>query len=42
MTTEDISAPRITRILGRGLVWLMVVLLTLWAAAALYFDLSHA
>jgi len=42
MTTEDTSAPRITRILGRGLVWLMVVLLTLWAAAALYFDLPHA
>jgi hypothetical protein len=25
--------------LGRGLAWFMVVLLTLWAAAALYFDL---
>ena len=33
---------RIIAILARGLVWPVVLLLTLWAAAALYFDLPHA
>jgi hypothetical protein len=32
---------KITGILARGLVWLIVLLLTLWAAAALYFDSPH-
>jgi len=33
---------KIAAVLARGLVWQAVLLLTLWATAALYFDLPHA
>jgi len=33
---------KIAAVLARGLVWQAVFLLTLWATAALYFDLPQA
>jgi Domain of unknown function (DUF4105) len=42
LLTQAAGRRKLTAKFARGLVWLIVLLLTLWATVALYFDLPHA